>query len=502
MDAAIIYPHQLYIPETHPVLAPSRVVYLVEEPLLLTHNPIHRAKLILHRLTLREYHATLATLGYEVRYLEVLDYPTTTAVFERIARDGIATLHICDTTDTYLEKAITVAQRTHHFTRTWYESPLFLLTKAEALARFKTSKRFMASFYKKMRQDMNILMDGTEPRGGAWSFDSDNRQKLPKTISLPTDITPYETTPAYVAAVAWAESVPAEIYGEASWYLPLTHTEAEAFLTAFLEERFATFGPYEDAIDSAHTRLYHSLLSPLMNIGLLSPKTVVAAALTYGEQHAVPPASLEGFIRQIIGWREFIRASYEQDGNTMRCKNFFGQTKQLTERWWNGTTGIVPLDAMIGRALTYGYTHHIERLMVAGNLMLLSGIHPNEAYRWFMGMYIDAYDWVMVPNVYGMSQFADGGSFATKPYISGAAYIKKMSNYEKGDWETTWTALYWHFIATHTAVFAKNHRLAMMPRLWEKMPTDTKDNHLRIAKAWLTANSEDHDFMSIQIGVA
>jgi deoxyribodipyrimidine photolyase-related protein len=222
-----------------------------------------------------------------------------------------------------------------------------------------------------------------------------------------------------------------------------------------------------------------------LNIGLLTPRYVIDTTLAYAATHNVPIASLEGFVRQIIGWREFIRASYEVDGRMMRGKNFFLHTRTLTPKWWQGTTGIVPLDTMIGRALAYGYTHHIERLMVAGNLMLLSGLHPDEVYRWFMGLYIDAYDWVMVPNVYGMSQFADGGSFATKPYISGAAYIKKMSNYPKGDWEAIWTALYWNFIATHKNVFLQNHRLSMMPRLLEKMTKETRTGHENLATTWL-----------------
>ncbi|MCU0678536.1 MAG: cryptochrome/photolyase family protein [Candidatus Pacebacteria bacterium] len=485
MEATLIYPHQLFPVSAHPALAPGRVVYLIEEPLLLTHNPMHRAKLILHRLTMKQYATTLSEAGFSVQYIEILEHPTTDSVFARLAQDGVATLHICDTTDDYLERAIATAATKHSFSRTGYDSPLFLLPKVEAMERYTKSRRFMANFYKKLRQDTGILMDDDEPAGGTWSFDSENRQKLPKGHDLPLDISIYPLTREYEAAVVWAKSLPAEQYGEAVWYLPVTHKGAEEFFRTFLHERLSTFGPYEDAIDTTHTRLYHSLLSPLMNIGLLTPRYVVDTTLAYAKTHDVPLASLEGFIRQIIGWREFIRASYEVDGRMMRSKNFFGHTRTLTSKWWEGTTGIAPLDAMITRALTYGYTHHIERLMVAGNLMLLSGLHPEEVYRWFMGMYIDAYDWVMVPNVYGMSQFADGGSFATKPYISGAAYIKKMSNYKKGDWEEIWTALYWHFIATHKHVFLNNHRLSMMPRLLEKMSPETRNHHLTSAKRWL-----------------
>jgi deoxyribodipyrimidine photolyase-related protein len=180
-----------------------------------------------------------------------------------------------------------------------------------------------------------------------------------------------------------------------------------------------------------------------------------------------------------------MRASYEVDGDQMRQKNFFNHTRALPDSFWDGSTTIDPVDHAIKTALEYGYNHHIERLMVMGNVMLLSQTNPHDVYGWFMGMYIDAYDWVMVPNVYGMSQFADGGSFATKPYISGANYIKKMSDYKKGDWEETWTALYWNFINTHLEVFKSNHRMSMMPRLLEKMNPETRERHLDLAKEHL-----------------
>jgi len=170
----------------------------------------------------------------------------------------------------------------------------------------------------------------------------------------------------------------------------------------------------------------------------------------------------------------------------MRNQNFFNHTGKLYKFWWTGKTGITPVDTSIKRSLMYGYVHHIERLMVLGNTMLLSGLHPDEVYKWFMALYVDAYDWVMVPNVYGMSQFSDGGSFATKPYIAGANYIKKMSNYSGGPWEQTMTGLYWNFINTHIDVVKNNHRMSMMPRLLEKMDPQKRQNHFRYAQIFLT----------------
>lgn len=497
MEAAIVYPHQLFADS--PALTKERIVYLVEEPLLLTHNPIHRQRLILHKLSMDAYQTQLETAGYTVTRLTIQEHPTTGSVFARLAADGVQKIHVVDTTDTYLEQAITKSE----IERVWYESPLFILPKAEACERFTASKRLMASFYKQLRKDKQILIEPNgAPTGGKWSFDEDNRQKIPKGVTPPPDIESH-TNETIEAAIAWTETVSAEIYGRADCWLPYTHAAAEQFVVDFLETRFHDFGPYEDAITHLHVRLWHSTLSPLLNIGLLTPQQVLDASLAYAKKHDVPINSLEGFVRQILGWREFIRASYEVDGTQMRNSNFFNHTRQLPASFWNDdseiTTGLLPVDCVITKVLCCGYSHHIERLMVMGNVMLLCQIHPDEVYRWFMGMYIDAYDWVMVPNVYGMSQFADGGSFATKPYIAGANYLTKMSDYPsdkhlnanripgdpESNWEATLTALYWYFIDTNKDVFLSNHRMSMMPRLLEKMDPDTRQQHLARAQAFL-----------------
>lgn len=480
-EATVIYPHQLFT--DHPALAGGRPVYLVEEPLLLTHNPIHRQRLVLHKLSMDAYENHLKDTGYEVARLFIHDHPSTNDLFDRLRQDRIDQVHIVDTTDCYLERAIADSG----IERIWYDSPLFILPKEEACERFIASKRFMANFYKQLRKDKVILVDDVgAPTGGQWSFDEDNRQKISKDIELPEDIRTYGNADTKAAA-EWVESVDAELYGEAGCWLPYTHAGAQEFLQEFFTKRLHNFGPYEDAMTTGGVRLWHSAISPLLNIGLLTPQDVLDQAIAYAGNHDVPINSLEGFIRQILGWREFIRASYEVDGSTMRQQNFFKHTRSLPKSFWTGSTDVAPVDHVINTALQYGYTHHIERLMVMGNFMLLSQIIPHDVYRWFMGMYIDAYDWVMVPNVYGMSQFADGGSFATKPYISGANYIKKMSDYpgDKDGWEATWTGLYWNFINTHLATFKNNHRMSMMPRMLEKMNQETREDHFQIAKEFL-----------------
>jgi len=478
-EATLIYPQQLF--SIHPAIQSGRPIYLIEESLLLTHNPIHRQKLIFHKLSLDAYEVFLHAAGHQVVRITLSACTTTTSVFTRLKKDGIKTIHVVDTTDAYLEKAIAASG----LERVWHESPQFILEKQDAIDRFVASKRQMARFYKQLRTDKNILLekDGS-PTGGQWSFDADNRKKIPKSTPLPTEPV-LEQSPEITAAAAWADSLGAESYGDTGCWLPVTHKAAEVFLQDFLHDRFDQFGPFEDALHTEGTRLWHSALSPLLNCGLLTPQYVLTTALSYATTHDIPLNSTEGFVRQILGWREFMRASYESDGATMRQQNFFNHTRSLPKSFWNGTTNLIPVDHAITTALAFGYNHHIDRLMVLGNVMLLSQVHPDEVYSWFMSMYVDAYDWVMVPNVYGMSQFADGGSFATKPYISGSNYLKKMSNFPAGHWEETWTALYWNFIDTHQDFFKSNHRLSMMPRLLEKMEPEKKAAHISVAKHYL-----------------
>jgi deoxyribodipyrimidine photolyase-related protein len=242
------------------------------------------------------------------------------------------------------------------------------------------------------------------------------------------------------------------------------------------------FGPYEDAIVKKEIVLHHSVLTPMLNVGLISPREVIDFTLQFASANEVPMNSLEGFIRQVLGWREYIRMVYEWKGRIERTRNYWGFNKKIPMAFWMGTTGIEPLDDTIRKVRETGYCHHIERLMVVGNYMLLNEFDPDEVYRWFMELFIDAYDWVMVPNVYGMSQFADGGLMATKPYISGSNYIMKMSNYPKGAWQAKWDALFWRFMDKHRAFFLRNPRLGMLIKMYDKMPKEKQLEIWRLAE--------------------
>jgi len=266
-----------------------------------------------------------------------------------------------------------------------------------------------------------------------------------------------------------------------NFFYPTTHEESKKWFNEFLKVRFKKFGPYEDAISDKEFLIYHSLLSPLLNSGLIDVNYVVNTSLSYSKKNNIPINSVEGFIRQIIGWREFMRATYVKISEK-QINNFWKFKNKIKENFWKGNTGIIPVDDAIKKAINTGYNHHIERLMILGNYMLLTEKNPDEVYKWFMTMYIDAYEWVMVPNVYSMSQYADGGLITTKPYLSGSNYIRKMSNYKKEEWCDIFDSLYWRFNIKYEKVISKNARLSIVGALLKKMTKEKKNEHIKRAE--------------------
>ena len=222
----------------------------------------------------------------------------------------------------------------------------------------------------------------------------------------------------------------------------------------------------------------------------MTPQEVIQATVNHSKEHSVPLNSLEGFLRQILGWREFVRASYLLKGSFQRSFNFFQHHENIPKKFWEGATGILPIDTVIKRVLRTGYCNHIERLMVLGNFLLLTEAAPHEIYQWFMGYFVDAYDWVMVPNVYGMSQYADGGVMTTKPYVSSSNYILKMSNYPKGEWTEVWDGLFWRFLKKHRSLFNSNNRTLNLMRILEKNEA-TIIPKIRKAELWLADYKSD-----------
>lgn len=430
------------------------------------------------------YARDLSRRGFDVELIAYQPAETTRDLVAALARRGIRALHLADPVDYLLMKRLKESAAQHGIALHVAPTPMFLTDLAWADELFARRGRYlMADFYQAQRVRLGVLMKNNKPLGGKWSFDADNRKPLPRSL-VPPPIDPPVHGSALIAHAAAVERSFARNPGETKdFWFPVTHAQALAAFDRFLEHRLARFGDFEDAISSKHEVLFHSVLTPALNIGLLTPREVLDRTLAFAREHPVPLNALEGFIRQIIGWREFMRILYEREGVRMRTSNFWNHTRPMPASFYSGTTGLDPLDTVIRRVRRRAWCHHIERLMVASNAMLLCGIRPDDAYRWFMELFIDAYDWVMVPNVYGMGLFADGGLFATKPYISGSAYLRRMSDFTPGPWCETWDALFWNFIGEHRDFFASQHRLSMMAKTWDKLgPANQKAHRERAAR--------------------
>jgi deoxyribodipyrimidine photolyase-related protein len=492
----LIFPHQLFA--EHPGLSsqPSRVL-LLEDSLFFGDQTypakFHKQKLWLHRATMKRYEARLREQGYDVQYV---GYQTQTCSLQQQLDRSIGhrerqseTLCVVDPTDYLLAKRLGRAADRLGMNCEVLSNPGFLNSKEENLAYRAGKKRwFMADFYKSQRRRLDVLIDdGGEPAGGQWSFDKDNRKKVPKRLlpEVPGVLTLERETIEMDAKRYVEENFPDHPGSLETLYYPTSHSSARNWLDHFLVNRFEHFGPYEDAIVEGESWLWHSVLTPAMNIGLLTPHEVVATTLRFARDHEVPLNSLEGFLRQIIGWREFIRATYEDHGVVMRTTNHWNHHREMPKCFYDASTGVAPIDDTIARILETGYCHHIERLMVLGGFMFLCEIDPGEIYRWFMEMFVDSYDWVMVPNVYAMSQNADGGMITTKPYFSGSSYIRKMSHYKSDPWCQIWDGLYWRWIWNHAEELGRNPRWAMMCSQAKKMKAEQREQHLARAEDFL-----------------
>lgn len=487
-ELLLVFPHQLFA--TPPDTGTCRTALLVEEPLFFTQYHFHKQKLLLQRAGLRYYASHLQQLGWQTRHVECMDaMADVRQLLPALAADGVRVLHLTEVCDDWLQGRLEQAATANGLQLQWHGSPQFLTDTAALATQFKATRRkyLHNNFYVWQRKRLGLLLDADgAPQGGQWSFDADNRkpwprQRLPPPVPLATD------TPWHSEARQWLQRQFPDAPGalEGTLHYPVTHAQAEAWLDNFLEQRFAGFGTWEDAIVKEALVLQHSVLTPMLNNGLLLPETVVRKTLAFAAEQRVPLNDTEGFLRQLIGWREFIRGLYLHHGRQQRLANHWGFTQSLPQAFYTASTGIEPVDAVIRKVLCNGYCHHIERLMVLGCFMLLCECHPDGVYQWFMELFVDAYDWVMVPNVYGMSQFADGGLMATKPYICGSNYVLKMSDFRKGPWCEIWDALFWRFIHRHAASLQRNPRLALLVRNFAQRTAAERQHLLQRADDYL-----------------
>ena len=473
----LVFPNQLF--QSNPLFAIEGEIYLVEEYLFFKQYNFHKQKIAFHRATMKYYEQYLIEKGCKVNYIEstnkLSDIRTLSTHLHGL---GVKSIALVNPVDDWLLRRIQSSSSTLNIGLKILESPMFLNSTKDLEQFFTPSKKkfFQTEFYKQQRIKRNILIDAKgSPEGGQWTYDTENRKKYPKG----KDVVKVEYPPFCNFMIEAHEYTNLHFknnigsLSETKKY-PIGYAESEQWLKQFLEHRMAEFGDYEDAILQKEMLLNHSLLTPMLNVGMLTPLQIVNQTLKYSLANDILLNSLEGFIRQIIGWREFIRGVYVTKGREERTRNYWGFTKKIPSSFYDGTTGILPVDETIKKILKTGYCHHIERLMVLGNFMLLCEFDPDEVYRWFMELFIDAYDWVMVPNIYGMSQFADGGMMSTKPYVSGSNYLMKMSDYPKGDWQEIWDVLFWRFLDNHRSFFLTNPRLGMLVKTFDKWEDDKK----------------------------
>ena len=357
------------------------------------------------------------------------------------------------------------------------------LSDREFLTNFFKGKKtyLMESFYREMRRKYQILMEGNQPITGQWNYDQDNRQALKdKSLIIPTRLHPKQVGPILNMLERSEVNMLGTVDPE-SFHWPTSRKESLELLTHFCEHLLIHFGSYQDALTTWDPYLFHSRLSFSLNSKLISPLEVVQTVEAYWFTHQdqIGIAQVEGFIRQIIGWREYMRGIYWAKMPDFAQLNYFGHERKLPNWFWSGKTNMNCLSQSIKQSLDLAYAHHIQRLMVTGNFALLAGIDPDEVDRWYLGIYIDAIEWVEITNTRGMSQFADGGIVGTKPYVSSANYIKKQGNYcstciyqadkKTGEGSCPFNSLYWHFHARNRALLEKNPRIGMVYRTWDKM---------------------------------
>ena len=477
--AFIILGNQLF-PKEHLEKFSDHHFFMAEDQELCSYVKHHKQKIVMFLSAMRSYADDLISNKYKLTYYD-LEHALFKQSYEKkllefVKQYKIKKIHTFEIEDKFFEQRMVTFCKINNLDYQVITSPMFVTSRDEFSSYLSNNKKpFMATFYKQQRIRLKVLLvDKNKPVGGKWSFDQDNRKKLATSITVPK-VRSFKETKHTTTLKVLVEKHFATHPGTLDHFNhPTTRQDAVLLFIDFLKVKLSLFGDYEDSITTKSHTVFHSMLSPAMNLGLITPDIIIQESLAFAKSNKVPMNSLEGYVRQVIGWREFMRGIYQNYEDKLRQGNFFKHTRKLKASWYEGTTGIVPLDHSIKNCLTYGYTHHIERLMVICNIMNLSGIHPLEVYKWFMEMYVDSSDWVMAPNVMGMGLFSDGGIFATKPYICGSSYILKMSDHPKGDWCEVMDGLYWKFIDTHKAFFLKNYRLAMMAKLLEKMDVNRK----------------------------
>lgn len=461
----------------------------------------HIQKILAFFASMRHFANHLSEKGHHVKYLSINDKDNLQSISDNI--NALIQKHKIQKFEYQLPDEYRLDEQLHEFSR---KLPIefeavdtdHFLTSRYTLSRFFQDRKkiIMVSFYRQMRKDTGILMNNDKPEKEKWNFDTSNRKKWKGEVELPewpvktkdlSDIKKeIEASGITTFGNADAEKV----------HWPTSRDEALKILNQFCDKTLPYFGTYQDAMTEKSPVLFHSMLSFALNTKMLHPLEVVKKVeKAYYENENVDIAQAEGFIRQIIGWREFMRGIYWKEMPGYANTNFFNHKRKLPSWYWNGKTKMNCLKHAIGQSLDTAYAHHIQRLMVTGNFALLAEINPDEVDQWYLGIYADAIEWVEITNTRGMSQYADGGIVGTKPYISSASYIHKMSDYcegcyykqskKTGEKSCPFNTLYWHFLDHHRDKLEDNQRMRMMYNVWDKRKPEDKNKILEQARKYL-----------------
>jgi deoxyribodipyrimidine photolyase-related protein len=471
---------------------PHDQLFMCEDIALCTHYKYHKHKILFFLASMREFAEQIESYTKKpVLYFKLAKQEHFFSKLKQVIKNGQYQKIKCfEIEDKFFEVKLNDFCKNNKIILEIIPSPMFICSRDY----FKTylysvNKPFMKTFYERVRKDYQILYENNAPVGGKFSFDSENRNKIPvKFIFKSID---YRREKSFFTQHHELISLINDFFSDhvgdcSNFWAQTNRLSALKVLDQFIQERLNFFGDYQDAIDQRDPFLYHATISHYLNIGFITPAEVIERVLAT----SAPINSKEGFIRQVIGWREFMRGIYQHFDEIQFNRNFFNHQRKFNHNWYNANTGLEVLDDTLTKANKLSYCHHIERLMILSNIMLLSEINPLEVYRYFMELFIDSSDWVMGPNVFGMGQFSDGGIFATKPYIAGSNYIRKMSHYKKEAWMEQLDGLYWRFIDQKRDFLKSNYRLSMMVNLLDKMDKAKKTQLFKNADRFLERNTQ------------
>lgn len=445
----------------------------------------HKARTVLFLSAMRHFAAQLRQRGWEVDYRRWDEDPEPAlceVLAARLERDRPARLVMVEAGEWRVEQGIREVCR-RQATPLDVRDDLHFMISRKAFADWagKYRQPRMEFFYRMMRQRHDVLMEAGAPVGGRWNFDAENRsgfgRKGPGRVPAPVRFEPDDLTREVIGEVE--RYLPDHPGSTAAFDWPVTREQALAALDDFIAHRLELFGHHQDAMWTGEPWLWHARLSAAMNLKLLSPREVIEAAVAAWRCRGLPLQSVEGFVRQVAGWREFVRGMYWLDMPGLRLDNHCRHVRPLPRWYWTGDCGMNCMRAVVGQLLHYGYAHHIQRLMVTGQFALLAEVEPQQVEDWYLAVHVDAVEWVELPNVAGMTLYANGGRFTSKPYVASGAYIQRMSNYcdgcryrpsvRTGEAACPVTVLYWHFLDRHEAEFAANPRTALMAKNLAKL---------------------------------